>query len=84
MILVLAISWLRFFVYLLVVESISKLLLTLIEMIEDTISFIFIVSCYTIIMTSIFTTFYHDVNPERFGSLTTTIRTLFDAMMSVY
>lgn len=84
MIIVLTASWLRFFMYFLVIRTISKLLLTLIEMVEDTLSFIFIVSCYIVIMTSIFTTFYQDVNPEKFGSLTTTIRTLFDAMMSVY
>ena len=70
--------------YFLVVRSISKLLLTIIEMVEDTISFLFIVSCFIIIMSSIFTTLYQDINPERFGSLTVTVRTLFDAAMAVY
>jgi len=84
MILVLAASWLRFFIYFLVVRVISKLLLTLIEMIEDTISFIFIVSCYLIIMSSIFTTVYQDTNGLKYGSLTRTIRTLFDACLAVY
>ena len=46
MLLVLTVSWLRFFSYYLVVRSISKLLLTLIEMIGDTLSFLFIVSCF--------------------------------------
>lgn len=70
--------------YCLVVRSISKLVLTLTEMVEDTISFIFIVSCFITIMSSIFTTLYQDINPEKFGSLLLTIRTLFDAMMGVY
>ncbi|CDW75745.1 UNKNOWN [Stylonychia lemnae] len=84
MIFVLAFSWIRFFMYFLVVRSISKLLLTLIEMVEDTISFFFIVSCFIVIMSSIFTTLYQDISPEKFGSLTTTVRTLFDAALAVY
>lgn len=58
MIVVLGISWLRFFVYFLVVRSISKLLLTLIAMIGDTVSFMFIVCCFILIMASVFTTLY--------------------------
>eukprot|EP00347_Sterkiella_histriomuscorum_P019687 403340671 len=84
MILVLGFSWIRFFMYFLVVRSISKLLLTLVEMVEDTLSFFFIVSCFIMIMSSIFTTLYQDINPEKFGSLTTTVRTLFDAALAVY
>lgn len=84
MIFVLAFSWIRFFMYFLVIRSISKLLLTLVEMVEDTLSFFFIVACFIMIMSSIFTTLYQDVNPEKFGSLTTTVRTLFDAALAVY
>jgi len=58
MIVVLGISWLRFFVYFLVVRTISKLLLTLIAMIGDTLSFMFIVCCFILIMASVFTTLY--------------------------
>ena len=58
MIFVLAICWLRFFTYFLVVRDISKLLLTLLAMVGDTLSFMFIVICFIIIMASIFTTLY--------------------------
>lgn len=58
MLLVLCVSWLRFFSYFLVVRSISKLLLTLIEMIGDTLSFLFLVSCFILIMSSVFATLY--------------------------
>jgi hypothetical protein len=58
MLLVLTVSWLRFFSYFLVVREISKLLLTLLEMIGDTLSFLFIVSCFILIMSSIFATLY--------------------------
>ena len=84
MILVLAVSWVRFFMYFLVVRSVSQLLLTLVEMVADTLAFIFIVACFILIMASIFTTLYQDVNPNRDGSLSTTVRMLFDAAMAVY
>ncbi len=58
MILVLCISWIRFFSYFLVIMNISKLLLTLLAMVSDTVSFLFIVSCFILIMASIFTTLY--------------------------
>ena len=45
MIFVLCVSWLRFFTYFLVIKMISKLLLTLVHMILDTISFMFIIIC---------------------------------------
>ena len=84
MIIVLCISWLRFFCYFLVVRVISKLLLTLLAMIGDTISFMFIVCCFILIMASIFTTLYQDVNPDKYGGLALTVRTLFDAALGQY
>lgn len=84
MILVLCISWLRFFSYFLVVRSISKLLLTLIAMIGDTISFLFLVSCFILIMASIFTTLYQDTNPDKYGGIARTVRTLFNAVVAQY
>lgn len=41
---VVVVSWLRFFSYFLVVRSISKLLMTLLKMFIDTISFVFLMS----------------------------------------
>ena len=58
MIFVLCISWLRFFFYFLVVKQISTLLLTLISMVWDTLSFLFIICCFLVIMASIFTTLF--------------------------
>jgi fucose 4-O-acetylase-like acetyltransferase len=84
MILVLCVSWLRFFVYFLVVRNISKLILTLLAMIGDTLSFMFIVSCFILIMASVFTTLYQDTNPEKYGGLALTVRTLFDATIGQY
>lgn len=84
MLLVLTVSWLRFFSYYLVVRSISKLLLTLIEMIGDTLSFLFIVSCFILIMSSIFATLYQDNYPEKYGGLAKTVTTLFNGVVAQY
>jgi len=84
MILVLVVTWLRFFAYFLVVRQISKMLLTLISMITDTVSFLFIFSCFVVLMASVFTTLYQDTNPIKFGGLALTIRTLFDACLANY
>lgn len=80
---VLCVSWLRFFLYFLVVRKISKLLLTLTSMIKDTMYFMLIVFCFILIMTSVFTTLYQDTNPDLFGSMSITVRTLYDASLAI-
>jgi len=84
MIFVLCICWLRFFTYFLVIRDISKLLLILIAMIGDTVAFMFIVCCFILIMSSVFTTLYQDTNPDKFGGLAKTARALFDASIGNY
>jgi hypothetical protein len=79
MIFVLCVSWLRFFTYFLVIRDISKLLLILVAMIGDTLAFMFIVCCFILIVSSVFTTLYQDVNPEKYGGLAISARYLFDA-----
>ena len=78
---VLIVSWLRFFVYFLLVEEISKMLLTIQEMLTDTLSFVFIVVCYLLIVGSVFTTLYQDVNTDKFGGMAASLRTLYNAAM---
>jgi hypothetical protein len=73
MIIVLCVSWLRFFAYFLVVRNISKLLLTLLAMVADTVSFLFLICCFILIMASIFTTLYQDTNPAKYGGLGATV-----------
>ena len=81
---VLVSAWFRFFFYFLVIEQISKLLLTLYKMIADTMAFVFIVACVILVMASIFTTLYQDYNQDHYASLRLSIVTLFDAAMAVY
>ncbi len=52
------VDWMRIFAYFLIVRDISKILLTLYEMLFDTLSFVFLLVCYLIIMGSIFSTLY--------------------------
>jgi hypothetical protein len=84
MLVVLFFSWLRCFAYFLLVRSISKLLLTLFEMIIDTLSFLLIFGCYMILTASVFTTLYQDQLAPNYGNLLLSIRTLFDAGLAVY
>ena len=84
MIFVLSVCWLRFFTYFLVIRDISKLLLILVAMIGDTLAFMFIVCCFILIMSSIFTTLYQDVNPDKFGGLAASSRALFDATIGSF
>jgi hypothetical protein len=84
MIFVLCLCWLRFFTYFLVIRDISKLLLILVAMIGDTLAFMFIMCCFILIMSSIFTTLYQDINPDRFGGLAASARNLFDAAIGNY
>jgi hypothetical protein len=53
-------------------------------MIGDTMAFMFIVCCFILIVSSIFTTLYQDVNPDKFGGLAKTARNLFDASIGNY
>jgi hypothetical protein len=84
MIFVLIISWLRFFFYFLIIRDISKLLLTIVAMVGDTLNFLIFVTCYLFLMASIFTTLYQDTNPAAYGGLSLSVRTLYDAALAVY
>ena len=66
------------------VRLISKMILTLYQMLYETLSFVFIVISYLIVVSSIFTTLYQDINPSKFNGLAMSARTLFDAIMAVY
>ena len=87
MIVVLLISWLRFFSYFLVINTIAKLTITLFRMVWETLNFIFIVICYLMLMTTVFAILFRNANPEdnpEFGSLTGTLKVLIDLMLANY
>ena len=81
---VVIVSWLRFFGYFLVIRSISKLLSTLIKMLFDAISFVLIMTSYLLLMGTIFTTLFSKPMPEKYGTISISLRTLYDALMGTY
>jgi hypothetical protein len=53
-------------------------------MLQDTLSFMFMIACYMIIMSTVFTMLFQVPDPKRFGSLTIALRSLFDALIGSY
>lgn len=88
MILVLMVSWLRFFSYFLVISHISKITLTLFMMLFETIYFLLILSCYMVLMATVFATLFRDTETEDaindYHSLLRTLRALVDYFLANY
>lgn len=81
---VVVVSWIRFFAYFLVIRSISKLLMTLIKMMYDTLGFVFIMVWYLLLAASVYTTLFQGADNESYGSMSLSLRTLFDTMLGNY
>jgi hypothetical protein len=82
--LVVVLSWFRYFGYFLVIKSVSKLINTLVKMLKDTVSFMFIMVSYMLLVSSIFSTLFQEAAPERYGSISLAMRTLFDYALGNY
>jgi len=59
-VLVVCITWFRFFSFFLIIRKISKLLITLVVMLKNTISFFFLISCVLILSATAFTMRFDD------------------------
>lgn len=81
---VLVISWLRYFSYFLLIKPVSKLLMTLIKMMNDTVSFMFVMVCYLLLAATIFSTLFQAQDEEKYGSLQISMRTMFDYALGEY
>lgn len=81
---VVVVQWLRFFAYFLVIRSISKLLMTLVKMLQDTVGFAFIMACYLVLAASVYTTLFQSIESSMYGSLSLSMRTLYDTMLGNY
>ena len=85
MIVVLVISWLRFFSYFLVINNISKVTITLFSMLRETLSFMIILGCYLALMTTIFATLFRDVpteDAENYKGLILAFREMIDYFLA--
>ena len=76
-------QWTRFYMFFLMISELSKMILTFIAMVIDTIAFMFIVIAYLIVAAAIFTTMFQDINPI-YVDFKTSLRTLFDGLMAGY
>lgn len=79
-IIVLVLSWLRFFSYFLVIEDISKVLLTLYTIIKDVSAFFFINMFLVLIFATIFMGLFQGASVFYYN-IYTTFRTLYDALI---
>lgn len=87
MIIVLVISWLRFFSYFLVIRKVSKLTITLFSMLKEVLPFMIILTCYSVCTTTIFATLFRDVvtdDAKDYKTLFTTFRSVFDYFIGNY
>jgi len=88
MIVVLIISWLRFFSYFLVFTHISKITLTLFMMLMETVYFMLVLGSYMLLMTTVFATLFRDCRTpdavESYSSFWVTLRSLIDYFLANY
>lgn len=88
MIVVLIISWLRFFSYFLVMTHISKITLTLFMMLRETLYFLLVLGSYMLLMTTVFATLFRDCRTpdavESYSSFWVTLRSLIDYFLANY
>lgn len=86
MILVLIISFLRFFSYFLVISHISKITLTLFMMLKETVFFMVILGCYLMLMATVFSTLFRDCEtPDAiadYHNMFSTLRALIDYFLA--
>jgi hypothetical protein len=78
------VQFMRFFLFFLVINSVSKMLLTLIYMVLDTVAFTALHSTYLVIMSSVFTTFFQDQAPSVYGNINITLRMMFENTAASY
>lgn len=74
----------RFFILFLVVPSISKMLLTLVYMMIDVGPFLFIMICYLMFSTLLFSCLYQDNNQDVYGKIFSSFEQNFLNMLGSY
>lgn len=55
-------QWQRFYMFFLMLSELSKMILTFIAMVVDTLPFLLLVIIYLVVTAAIFTTVFQDVN----------------------
>lgn len=76
-------TWMRLIGYCFVMESFSKLIVTIIEMLKSATTFLAIVLLYLIVVSSISICLYQESSIS-YSTFINAIRTMYDAMMGMY
>lgn len=84
MIFVLVVTWIRFFLLLMLHRIISKTLLIIKGVLIESLSFLLLLAIYLLIVASIFTVVFREVKPDEFGDLGLSFRVLFDTVLGSY
>ena len=87
MIFVLILSWIRFFSYFLVINSIAKITITLFKMVEQALIFLIIMISYMLMAMIVFATLFNSANTAEVPEFTTmagTFRALCDMTVANY
>lgn len=74
------VTWARFLSFFLVIDSISKLMLTIVKMIVNAMTFMFVTACYIFVMMPVFQLLFQEES-ELYVDTFYTFRTLFDSML---
>lgn len=82
--LVMTLAWIRFFSMFLIVKEISKMMLTLVNMLMDVVPFLFIMACYIFFAIQMFSTLYQDVSPKFQNIVMNSGLTTYDTAMGNY
>lgn len=81
---VIAITWIRFFFYFLLVQQISRMVMTLAKILKHTGAFLFIICSYIVLAGIVFNLSFSDVAPQHYGTMALSIRTMLDIMTGNY
>lgn len=73
--------YLRAFSYLLLIESLSKMILTFFNMILDTLPFLFLFLAFLVMTVSIFSTLFGNSNSDNFGSFFSALGSVVDSVL---
>lgn len=81
---VIALTWIRFFFYFLLVQQISRMVMTLARIAKHTLAFTLIICSYLIIAAIVFNLVFGESAPDQYGTMALALRSMVDIMMGNY
>jgi len=78
------VNWIRLFSYLYLVPQISKLLITMLQMLQETLLYMFVIFGIICAFAVVFNLRFGETAPELYGNFALSLRNLFDIMTRAY